>query len=253
MKKLLFCSIILFFNVYSSDEFGEESEISDRKVVLRDNKISKSISIATIRGYQYLDRFAIRPIAYFYSKSTTLNFRNSFANFLDNFSNGGDIVNNILIFSDQRLISSFGNVIFNSSVGMLGTSNASSKFKLENAQTSSMDVLRFYNVPEVFFFQLGIIPITFVSLTSYKLTSITRKKYSSSSEIGLFTDSLLSLANQRAQDMETFDLFLKLKPEDIYNIYKSNIYQASKEFKIKKDLYAIKKKLLKGFLEEKNL
>ena len=250
MKKLLLLILILSFNAYSDDDFGDEVEEQARRVVLRDSTFSKNVSLFTINVLYKIDKFIFRPISYAYSKSTTNNFRLSLRNTLQNISSGGNVINNILIFSNQRFISSFGSVIFNTSVGMLGTLDASKKFELEKAETSIVDILRFYNVPEVYFFMLGPIPLTFTTTLSLGLGNVKGKYYSVSG--GFVLDFLLGYINERAIDKEKYDLLISLKAEIVYETLKNKTFADAKYFKIKRDLFPTKRQTLKGFLEERN-
>jgi ABC-type transporter lipoprotein component MlaA len=253
MKHLIiFLTILLLvFSAKADDDFGDYDERpATRKVILRDSKFSKRVSIATTKGFLVVYKYALRPVLVVYRAGTTSNFRLSFNDGMNNINYLGSVVNNILIASPQRFIGSLGYVITNVSLG-LGVIDIAKEFELQNYKIGFDDVLRFYYVPEGYFFLIAGTPLTLPSIGNFAVEFFPQGKYYDLFG-GFWVTSALKIVNSSAINMEVLDVATNTNPEFLYSATKDYIYSYVKYFNIEGRPFKSKQQALKSYLDYKD-
>lgn len=255
MRYILFLTTLylIVFSARADDDFDDfEDELESNRVVkLRDSKVSKKLSILSIKGFFFLNKILIRPIVLTYSTLTTTNFKKSVQDTLNNTSNIGDVAGNILIFSNQRLMANLGYITTNTTIGLFGTLDVAKKFNIKEEPTSTADVFRFYRLPEVYFFVFGSLPFT---LPSTLAIPVGIAKSRCCDIIGIpFGNFGLSFLNSYALNIESFDIIARMKPEFIYTNLKDKTYAEAKYFSINRAPFERQTKFLQDKIQNMDL
>lgn len=249
MKKLFVVLFFLFLslqkafsNVEVDTDFLDEPTEND-KIQLKENKTSRMLSVQTIRLARTIDKYLLKPSADVYDVFTTESFQMSFHNLFYNVLDGIRIPNAIFIFSADRFIVSFGGVLINSTTGLVGTANITKELNVSDTKTEIIDIMRFYNAPEMFFFTLGGVfnfTLPYLIRDSVELYFLDRYNLT----FGLFIDLVLYTINERALNPAPFELLQRIDPEFIYEALKAKTQVEARNFKIERHLFANKKSVL---------
>ena len=242
-----FLIVLQTFANNSQDDFDDyEKQDNNKRVILREGNLSKKISIFLIRGNIGLNKL-IRPAVKLYINTTTENFRLSVQDGLNSLSSPSSFIDGMLVFSPQRSLSSLGYFAINTSFG-LGFVDVAKKLNVEQNKTSLVDVLRFYNIPEVYFFSLGFIPNTFTQTVGLAGEAVRSKYYSLSG--GFILDFGINYINSYALNLSTFDILSQMSPELYYENSKNQVYSKVKHFKLERKPLKSKKLALKDYINK---
>ena len=251
MKVWLVAIVLLFAfkNAKADDEFGDEEygKDSGRRVIMRDNSFTREFGIFTIHSLKKFDKYILYPISVPYNLVTTRNMQLGVKNALNTVNRVGDTVNALAVASPQRFLSSTGYALLNSYIGIFGTANFAQQFEFQDHDIKIIDVLRFYEMPEVFFTVLGPLPVTLTTSSELGL-KIVRAQYCNLVG-GFVSDFGLGLINERALNSAAFDVAQKVKAEIIYEGLKNATYAKAKYFKLERTVFEPKKLSLKEHYE----
>ncbi len=244
-------TLLLVFSVKADDDFGDYDERpATRKVILRDSKFSQSVSIATTKGFFVVYKYALRPVLVVYRAGTTSNFRLSLNDGMNNINDFGSVINNILIASPQRFAGSLGHVIANVSLGF-GTVDVAKEFELQNYKIGFDDVLRFYYVPEGYFFLIAGTSLTLPNIGNFAFEFFLQGKYYDLFG-GFWATGLPQTINSSALNMEGLDVATNTNPAFLYSATKDYIYSYVKYFNIEGRPFKSKQQALKSYLDYKD-
>ena len=219
------------------DDFLPEPE-STIKVNFNETAFSRWASIQTIKKpviNRLFHKYFLSPSSTVYNGITTRNFQKSAKNFSENLLYFVRIPNGLAILSSDRFFSSFGSVLANVSIGVLGTADIAEELSFKQNHTEITDVVRFYRSPEVFFVSVGgVFSMTLPHFVAYAVEIYIFDRLGIVLLAG--ADVVFYAINERALNPAPFELLQKIDPEIAYEALKAKSYGEAKNFKIERQL-----------------